>query len=425
MKINLMNAQKGHQLLMWAALLGLLLAACGPATPQPNDTTDEESAEGGSRVTASGLEYVEVAAGTGVQAQPGDLVSVHYTGTLEDGTEFDSSAGGDPFTFVLGQGSVIPGWDEGIALMREGGTAQLIIPPNLGYGATDVGPIPANSTLIFDVELVSVEAVPTPTPVPTDEPPTAIDPEEYTVTESGLQYVFLEEGDGETPEVGEVASVHFAGWLEDGTKFADSRVGTPIPFIVGEAQILPGWDEMVLLMQVGDQVQLVVPPELGLGEEGSPNGTIPPNATLTFEMELISIEPPPPTPTPAPPPVSVDESDYIVTESGLKYYLIAGGTDEPIEAGDTVTLHYKMWQEDGTQLESSYDFGQPASIVVGIGQAGPGWDEALTLVSNLSVVQVVLTPELVYGDQAANAPTEGNLIFELEILGVEKPAPEE
>ena len=110
MKINLMNAQKGRQLLMWAALLGLLLAACGPATPQPNDATGEESAEGGSRVTASGLEYVEVAAGTGVQAQPGDLVSVHYTGTLEDGTEFDSSAGGDPFTFVLGQGSVIPGW---------------------------------------------------------------------------------------------------------------------------------------------------------------------------------------------------------------------------------------------------------------------------------------------------------------------------
>ena len=427
MKIQTKNAPTWRMLLIAAMLLGLLLAACGPATPQPSDaeTTDAVNVEVGSQVTASGLQYVEIEAGTGLQAQPGDQVSVHYTGTLEDGTEFDSSVGGDPFTFVLGQGQVIAGWDEGIALLREGGKAQLIIPPDLAYGPNDYGPIPGNSTLHFDVELVAVEAVPTPAPTSTPMPPTAVDPEDYTVTESGLQYIFLTEGDGDTPENGEVATVHFTGWFEDGTMFSNSRLGTPIQFIVGDEQIVPGWDEMALLMQVGDVVQMVLPPELGLGEEGSPSGTIPPNATLIFEMELMGIEPPPPTPTPAPPPVSVAESDYIVTDSGLKLYVITPGTGEPIEAGDTVTLHYKLWQEDGTQLESSYDFGQPVPIIVGLEQAGAGWDEALLLLDNLSVAQFVLTPELAYGDQAANAPTEGNLIFEVEIMGLEKAETEE
>ncbi|MCA9917360.1 MAG: FKBP-type peptidyl-prolyl cis-trans isomerase [Anaerolineales bacterium] len=432
MKQQTKNAANWQILLIAALLLGMFVAACGPATPQPTDdltsdgeTGDTDSAAGGSQVTASGLEYIEVEAGSGVQAKAGDLVSVHYTGSLEDGTEFDSSVGSDPFQFVLGQGSVIAGWDEGIALMREGGKAQLVIPPDLAYGPTDYGPIPGNSTLYFDVELVAVQAVPTPAPTPTSPPPTAVDPADFIVTDSGLQYAFLTEGDGESPLNGEVATVHFTGWFEDGTLFADSRSGTPIQFIVGEEQIVPGWDEMALLMQVGDLVQMVLPPELGLGEAGSPNGTIPPNATLIFEMELLAIDPPPPTPTPAPPPVSVSESDYTVTDSGLKLYVITPGDGQPIEEGDTVTLHYKLWQEDGTQLESSYDFGQPVPIIVGLEQAGAGWDEALLMLENLSTAQFVLTPELAYGEQAANAPTEGNLIFEIEILGVEKAATEE
>lgn len=426
MKNNLNNAPRWRQLLLWALLLGLLLAACGPAVPQENtDSTapagaEDGESESGSRVTASGLEYIEVEEGTGAQAMPGDLVSVHYTGTLEDGTEFDSSAGGDPIQFVLGQGSVIQGWDEGIGLMRVGGKAQLVIPPSLAYGEQDYGPIPGGSTLYFDVELVAAEPAPTPVLPPTAEPPTFVDPEDYTTTDSGLKYYFLEEGDGATPELGEVAAVNFAGWVEGGTKFADSQDGVPLEFVVGEEQILAGWDEMVLLMQVGDVVQFVLPPELALGEAGSGNGVIGPNATLVFEMELVDILPPPPTPTPAPPPVSVDESEYTVTDSGLKFFAITEGSGEMIASGDLVTLHYKMWDSEGQQLESSYDFGQPVQLLAGSGQAGPGWDEALMMMSSSTKAQFVLTPELAYGDQAANAPTEGDLIFEIEILDVVK-----
>jgi peptidylprolyl isomerase/FKBP-type peptidyl-prolyl cis-trans isomerase FkpA len=96
--------------------------------------------------------------GTGVDAQPGDTVTVNYTGKLANGTVFDTSVGKAPFQFVLGAGNVIPGWDQGLVGMKVGGTRVLIIPPSLGYGSQDYGPIPANSTLTFEVELLGVTA---------------------------------------------------------------------------------------------------------------------------------------------------------------------------------------------------------------------------------------------------------------------------
>lgn len=108
--------------------------------------------------TESGLQYNEVKAGKGKQAEKGKTVSVHYAGRLENGKEFDNShKRGQPIQFQLGVGQVIAGWDEGIAMMKEGGEATLIIPPHLGYGARGAGGvIPPNATLIFDVTLVKV-----------------------------------------------------------------------------------------------------------------------------------------------------------------------------------------------------------------------------------------------------------------------------
>ena len=109
--------------------------------------------------TQSGLEYIEIEAGTGAQATAGKTVSVHYTGKFQDGKVFDSSIPrGEPLEFPLGKGNVIRGWDEGIALMKVGGKAQLVIPPHLAYGERGAGGvIPPNSTLVFDVELVAVK----------------------------------------------------------------------------------------------------------------------------------------------------------------------------------------------------------------------------------------------------------------------------
>ena len=129
-----------------------------PSDPNPilfamAEKTQEES---NPITTPSGLTIIDLILGEGDQALSGQTVTVNYTGTLENGEQFDTSIGRAPFPFPLGAGRVIKGWDEGVAGMKVGGKRKLIIPPELGYGSRNMGPIPANSTLIFEVELLKV-----------------------------------------------------------------------------------------------------------------------------------------------------------------------------------------------------------------------------------------------------------------------------
>nr|WP_199318237.1 FKBP-type peptidyl-prolyl cis-trans isomerase [Arthrospira platensis] len=135
-------------------LSGGIAAPTANFTIAQNMTNTEENLV----TTDSGLQYVDLQKGTGASPQRGQTVTVHYTGTLEDGTKFDSSRDrNQPFSFTIGVGQVIKGWDEGVASMQVGGRRKLIIPADLGYGDRGAGGvIPPNATLIFDVELLKI-----------------------------------------------------------------------------------------------------------------------------------------------------------------------------------------------------------------------------------------------------------------------------
>jgi FKBP-type peptidyl-prolyl cis-trans isomerase FkpA len=139
--------------------LALLAQSKKPAKTAAKKADGPTAVSGKPITTASGLQYWEIKKGTGKLAQAGKKVSVHYTGWLTDGKEFDSSRdSGEPIPFQLGVGQVIKGWDEGVAGMKVGGKRQLRIPPELGYGARGAGSaIPPNATLVFDVELMDVK----------------------------------------------------------------------------------------------------------------------------------------------------------------------------------------------------------------------------------------------------------------------------
>ena len=138
------------------------LTACTKKEAESTSTQAQQPSASG-MLTPPGesteLKKVDVKVGTGAEAVPGKMVKVHYTGTLTNGTKFDSSVDrNSPFEFKLGSGQVIPGWEQGIQGMKVGGKRTLTIPPNLAYGDRAMGDkIPANSTLLFDVELLGVQ----------------------------------------------------------------------------------------------------------------------------------------------------------------------------------------------------------------------------------------------------------------------------
>lgn len=139
---------------MMRLIVGGMLAALVAVPVQAAETRAQTMT-----TTASGLKYVDLVVGKGASPVQGKQVKVHYTGTLENGTKFDSSVDRrQPFSFVIGVGQVIKGWDEGVMGMKVGGKRKLVIPANLGYGARGAGGvIPPNATLLFDVELLDVQ----------------------------------------------------------------------------------------------------------------------------------------------------------------------------------------------------------------------------------------------------------------------------
>lgn len=280
-----------RNILLLAALGAILSSSkCNEKTADSGSLKDASSAGtaastvGDTITTASGLRYIIWRKGSGPKAETGDNVFVHYTGRLLSGEPFDNSYDrGRPFDFPLGGGRVIKGWDEGIAYLQVGDSATLIIPAQMGYGHVDRPGIPANSTLIFDVQLMDVKKTVKPVPFDTKGRDTL-------TTLSGLKYIRLNETKGEQAVAGKNVSVHYTGYLLNGNVF-DSSIsrGQPISFPLGQGRVIKGWDEGIALLKVGEKARLIIPSALAYGERGA-GGLIPPGADLIFDVELVEVK---------------------------------------------------------------------------------------------------------------------------------------
>lgn len=239
-------------------------------------------------VTPTGIKIEDLVVGTGPGAGNGSKIKVHYTGYLTNGAVFDSSIPrGRPYTLDLGKGRVIKGWDEGIQGMRAGGKRRLTIPPEMAYGKRGKGKIPADSTLVFTLDLVGIAA-----PLPDPQPLSVFagTPVARDQRPNGLVLIDYKQGTGTIARKGDTVQVHYRGTLKDGTEFDSSYTKKrPLEFRVGVGRVIKGWDEGIAGMRVGGVRTMEIPAALGYGERGK--GKIPANADLTFNVELMSVTP--------------------------------------------------------------------------------------------------------------------------------------
>lgn len=345
--------------------------------------------------TPSGLEIGFLKKGND-EAPPelADVVEVHYTGWLVDGTKFDSSRDrGQTSEFACN--GVIKGWTEGLQKMTPGSRCKLIIPPDLAYGAAGRPSIPPNSTLVFDVELLKVVRMPKCRPA---------NKEAQQETKSKIKWETVKAGDGKAVPAGKGLSLRYAYWTKDGQlvdcseKQKGNRIGgtldaLPAPFLA----------EVVANCTLGSIVRAEVP------KESFPNT----GDTTIWELELVAINDLPEF-------RDLDPQKTVTTQSGLQYEVIAAGEGTAPTATDTVSAHYSGWLTDGKGFDSSYARGAPTQFPVrGVIR---GWTEGLQLMKPGGKFLFRIPSALGYGAQGAGGtiPPNATLIFLVELVEVVK-----
>jgi peptidylprolyl isomerase len=263
-------------------LLALIPLGCGGG--------GEETASTNEKLNDVQVEVIKP--GSGDEAKSGDKLEVHYIGWVQNSpVPFDSSFNlQQPFTVNLGKHQVIRGWEKGLEGMKVGERRRLTIPPELAYGERGFAPkIRPNSTLVFEVDLISINK-PTESNAEATAASDRLPPEAKSAEKPAeVKVEVLEAGKGEGAKLGDRLSVHYTGWLTDGTKFDSSRDrGQPFSLTLGRREVIPGWEKGLEGMKVGERRKLTIPPHLGYGPRGY-EPSIPPNATLVFDVEMVKI----------------------------------------------------------------------------------------------------------------------------------------
>ncbi|XP_024521648.1 70 kDa peptidyl-prolyl isomerase [Selaginella moellendorffii] len=334
----------------------------------------------------NGLKKLLVKAGTGWEMpEPGDEVKVHYTGTLLDGSKFDSSRDrGDPFTFKLGQGQVIKGWDEGIKTMKKGENAVFTIPPALAYGEAGSPPtIPPNATLKFDVELLSWDSV------------------KDISKDGGVVKKIVSEGKKyEMPKDLDEVTVKYVAKNEAGLVVGQSPE-EGAEFYVHQGHFCEALAIAVKTMMKGEKALLTVRPKYGLGES---------QGTLSIDLELVSWKT-----------VEKIGQDGKITKKIIK---ASEGHDKPND-GTIVKIKYVAKLLDGTVFEKKGDDEDPFEFKTDEEQVIDGLDKAVATMKKGEVAVVTIGPEHGFGDvdtqrDLALVPANSTLVYEVEMISFVK-----